>query len=59
MRYVLEIEHVACRTWFERFFIDVRASHAQDALEQIAFSLDKSERVVSCVADQPDFLEAA
>ena len=60
MRYVLEIERPsACHTWFERFIVDVRASDTQDALEQIAFSLDESERVVSCVVDQPDFLQAA
>jgi hypothetical protein len=60
MKYLLEIERPSiCGTWFERFLVEVQATSTHAAMEQIAFSLDEAERVVACVADQPDLREAA
>ena len=57
---MIEVERVsACGTWAERFFVEVSAATAGDALAQVQFSLDESERIVGGVADAPGYFEAA
>jgi hypothetical protein len=47
-RHLLEIERTSsCRTWRERFFVEVRAVAVDEALEQVLFSLSASETIVS------------
>jgi hypothetical protein len=60
MKHMIEVERVsACGTWVERFFVELSAATAGDALAQVEFSLGESERIVAGVADAPDYFEAA
>ena len=46
-RHLIEIERVSrCRTWTERFLVEVRAATVEDALRQVRFSLGNSETIV-------------
>jgi hypothetical protein len=50
-RHAVEVERLSvCGTWTERFFVEVRAAAAHEALEQVAFTLRSAERIVSPMA---------
>ena len=49
----------ACRTWLERYIVEVFAAGPTQAREIVAFSLSESEQIVSCHVGQPDYLRVA
>ena len=60
MKHMIEVERVSdCGIWVERFYVEANAATAEDAHAQVEFSLGESERIVTGVADAPDYFEAA
>jgi len=47
MKHMIEVERdSACRTWVERFFVEVNAATLGDAHALVSFSLSEAERIV-------------
>ena len=60
VRFVLEVERQSvCRTWSERFLVQVQAVSVKHAQAMVAFGLEDAESIVSCVAEAPDYSAAA